>query len=113
MHVVGFNPKGMTDQELADKTTEIHKRLAYSGRFSLDGYLVEQLSNMAEACAFEARERIVQRQYDEMNKSKSTEKDLTPDPKAKMAKTNGGKNDASAKRESGFRVSRSKSPSRS
>lgn len=111
MHVVGFNPKGMTDQELADKTTEIHKRLAYSGRFSLDGYLVEQLSKMAEACAFETRERAMQRQYEEMNKSKAVEKDLTPDPKA--PKTNGGKDTVSAKRESGFRVSRSKSPSRS
>ncbi len=114
MHFVGLDTKSMTDQELADKATEIHKRLAYAGRFSLDGFLVDQLKAMAEACAFEARERASQRQFEAMSKSAEEEKNLTPDPKPKHAiKTNGGKAETSAKRENGFRVSRSSRPTRS
>ena len=114
MHFVGLDTKNMTDQELADKTAEIHKRLSYAGRFSLDGYLVEQLQAMAEACAFEARERAAQRQYEIMNKNAPEGKDLTPDPKSKQgSKTNGTKATPSFKRDSGFRVARSSKPSRS
>lgn len=111
MLFLNFNPNAMTDQELLDKTTEIHKRLAYSERFSMDGNLVAQLRAMADACAFEARERSNQRMFDMLNKNKPDEKDLTPSPKDKTsAKTNSTKSGISVKREGGLRAQRSSTP---
>lgn len=111
--MIFFNPSGMTDQELLDKTTEIHKRLLYASRFSSNGTLVDQLRSMADACAFEANERAQKRMFEMLNKNKPTEKDLTPDAtKPKVAKTNSAKEGESVKREGGFRIGRSTTPTK-
>ena len=107
--IFGFNPKGMSDQELTEKTAEIHKRLAYSSRFMSDGRLVEQLKSMADACAFEAMERMQQRQFEILNKNKKEETNLTPSVD-KEDKTNSAEVTKSSKRENPYRVSRSSRP---
>lgn len=106
-----FDPHGLTDQELLDKTTEIHKRLAYAGRFSGDATLMNQLQSMAEACAFEARERAGQRMFDMLNKNQPESKELTGEGKV-AAKRNSKAEEVSAKREGTFRVSRSSTPTK-
>jgi len=114
MILFNFNPQAMTDQELLEKTTEIHKRLAYAQRFSLDGYLVEQLRSMADACAFEANERASTRLFEALNKNKPDEKVLTVDSTSKkeVSKTNGKVDNNTVKKESGFRIARTQSPSK-
>ena len=107
---LNFNTTAMTDQELLDKTTEIHKRLAYAQRFSTDGRLVEQLRAMAEACAFEAGERANRRLFDILNKNRSDENDLTPDSKTKTSKTNGNTAGTTVKKEGVFRTTRTSAP---
>jgi hypothetical protein len=109
MNVIGFDPIGMTDQELLDKTVEIHKRLAYAGRFSNSGELVEQLKAMADACAFAQRERLVQRAFEASIKGRPEQVDIEG-PKPPVAKTNGREGRVATTRESSFRAARTSRP---
>lgn len=109
MNPIGFDPYSMTDQELLDKSTEIHKRLAFAGRFSQDGRLVEQLQNMAAACAFVMGERQQQRMFEALHKNRPDEVDLSAEKKV-VAKTNGKDGRASATREGSFRAARTSRP---
>ena len=104
-----FDAHSLTDQELIDKTMEIQKRLAYAGRFSSDSRLIEQLQMMADACAFEARERSNIRMYEMLNKSQPDEKELTGVGKI-STKRNSKVEAKSPKREGAFRVTRTTTP---
>lgn len=104
-----FNTTAMTDQELLDKTTEVHKRLAYAQRFSGDPMLINTLTGMAEACAFEATERANKRMFDMMVAGKPDERDLTASPKVKP-KTNGQTISDNIKREGAVRIMRTSRP---
>jgi roadblock/LC7 domain-containing protein len=110
MNPIGFDPFSMTDQELLDKSCEIHKRLTFAGRFSNDGRLVEQLQNMAASCAFAQNERNQQRMFETLNKNQSDEVDVTAEPKKKVAKTNGKDGRPSTTREGSFRAARTRTP---
>lgn len=110
MNPIGFDPHGMSDQELLDKSVEIHKRLAFAGRFSNDGRLVEQLQNMAAACAFAQQERNQQRMFEMLHKNRPDEKDLSAEPKKTAVKTNGKDGRVSATREGSFRAARTSRP---
>ncbi len=109
MTPIGFDPQGMTDQELLDKMMEIHKRLAWAGKFSACPHLVEQLRNMANACSFAQTERTQQRAFEAMNKNRPDEVELVQ-KKNTVVKTNGASSRASATRESGFRITRTTTP---
>ncbi len=109
--ILNFNPQAMTDQELLDKTTEIHKKLVWAQRFSCNGTLIDQLKTMADACAFEGNERASRRLFDALNKNRPDEKDITPDHSKKASdKTNGKEASTSVKRENVFRSNRSTKP---
>lgn len=110
MNPIGFDPFNMTDQELLDKSVEIHKRLTYAGRFSCDGNLVEQLQNMAASCAFAQSERSQRRMFETLNKNKPDEVDLSAQKNKATPKTNGKDTRVSATREGSFRASRTSRP---
>ena len=106
-----FNTKAMTDQELLETTSKVHKRLIYASKFSGDDMLVNQLRSMADACAFEAGERERLRIFELMNKNRKDETDLTPDEKSQIAeKTNGKTPTKSSRSDSGFRTKRTSQP---
>jgi hypothetical protein len=110
MNPIGFDPFTMTDQELLDKSCEIHKRLAFAGRFSNDGRLVEQLQNMAASCAFAQQERNQQRMFEAIHKNRPDSVDLSAPPKRAIVKTNGRDGRGSATREGSFRAARTARP---
>lgn len=100
----------MSDQELLDKTVEVHKRLAYARRFSVDAHLLSQLQEMADACAFTHEERQHQHLYDTLYGRLPEESELTGEIKATVAKTNGANRRTSSTRESSLRTVRSTRP---
>lgn len=110
MNPIGFDPLSMTDQELLDKSMEIHKRLAFAGRFSCDAMLVEQLQNMANSCAFAQMERTQIRMFEMLQKNKPDEVDISAEPKKSLPKTNGKDGKVSSTRESSFRAARTTRP---
>lgn len=110
MNPIGFDPFSMSDQELLDKSCEIHKRLAFAGRFSNDSHLVEQLQNMAASCAFAQTERMQSRTFEALHKNSPDETDLSAEPRKAVVKTNGKDGRASSTREGSFRSARTSRP---
>jgi hypothetical protein len=58
MDIPGFDPKVFTDQQLLDKETELHKRIAYAARFA-GADTIQQFQNFLQAIATERMERLV------------------------------------------------------
>jgi hypothetical protein len=67
MHgLLGFDPSGMSDEELLAKTTELHARLVWASRFG-GSDLVAGLQHYLGAIEFERQERslkMIQKQRD-------------------------------------------------
>lgn len=54
----GFDPAKLSDDDLLQRQTELHRRIVWAGRFS-SGETVEQLKALLAAVEFERQERFV------------------------------------------------------
>lgn len=105
-----LNYKAMTDQELLDKSTDIHKKLVFARRFSSQSTLVESLERIAEGCRAELAERAERRVFDMLNATSKESKELTGWNNEKVQKTNGNQIATGVKRDIGQRMARTTRP---
>ncbi len=85
-----FDPASLTDQELLDRQIELHKKLAWSSRFSGSEMLVVQLRNMVTQCEIEYGDRMNRRTFEILHGKKPDFVDICAPikekPKKDMAK---------------------------
>lgn len=62
--VPGFDPTGMTDDELLNKQSELNQRLVYASRFSASTEMAAQFMAMISAIEHERRERVLKVAFD-------------------------------------------------
>lgn len=56
--LLGFDPTGMSDEELMQKSMDIHARLVWAGRFG-GGEMITRLQELLAQIEFERQERVV------------------------------------------------------
>jgi hypothetical protein len=85
--IPGFNPSGMSDEELMNRQVELNRRLSYAARFS-GSDMTSQLLAMIQSIEFERRERILKTIFVQRNAMFpdiiETEPDLAAEHKRKV-----------------------------
>lgn len=66
--IPGFNPTGMSDEELLNRQGELSRRLGWASRFSGSGDMSGQLYAMITAIEAERRDRVLRMMFSERQK---------------------------------------------
>jgi hypothetical protein len=85
----GFDPRSLTDDDLANKLAELQAKVVYASRFSSPG-LLESLHRIMQSLEFEQRERLLRRAQEIYNKSFPDVIETDPDLAEKKPTTQPG-----------------------
>ena len=85
MEYPGLNLSDLTDSEIYDKISELHRKLVYAHFSAGNGVMVAQLQALLETLQFEQTERAMKKQM--ANQVSSVVRETDPEPTVRPAKT--------------------------